>query len=330
MTKICSDEHWRNIRVNPMLHLAVVVIVLAGCGSASLARETVSRGKANPWSAADFNNDAENFQFAIVADRTGNMRKGVFSSAIEKINLLRPEFVIGVGDFIEGYTDDAAELDRQWGEFDEILNKLDMRFFFVPGNHDIAGGLMLEKWRSRFGDSYYHFLYRGVLFLCLDTETARTDGAPGAIGAAQVEYFRTVLEANPSPRWILVFMHRPLWKDRDEDFAKFEKLLAGRRYTVFAGHEHRYQKQLRGGQKYFTLATTGGASLMSGPEEGFFDHFVWVTMSEKGPVIVNIAVDCVYSEDVGFSAKNLESHLHFQHFACDCRFDKAVRLDKPL
>lgn len=40
---------------------------------------------------------------------------GVFERDVEVANLLRPDFVIQVGDCIEGYTADLDELTRQWG-----------------------------------------------------------------------------------------------------------------------------------------------------------------------------------------------------------------------
>ena len=44
------------------------------------------------------------------------------------------------------------------------------------------------------------------------------------------------------------------------------------------------------------LATTGGSSTLSGVPEGRFDHFVWVTMTEKGPVLANLLLDGVKSK----------------------------------
>jgi len=55
-----------------------------------------------PWSKRNFRNDPNDFQFAIVTDRTGGMRPGVFSQAVGKINEMQPEFVITVGDLIPG------------------------------------------------------------------------------------------------------------------------------------------------------------------------------------------------------------------------------------
>ena len=71
---------------------------------------------AKPFTSLDVNNGAKNFQFAIVSDRTGGHRPGIFLDGVRKLNLLQPEFVMSVGDLIEGYTTDKAEIDRHWTE----------------------------------------------------------------------------------------------------------------------------------------------------------------------------------------------------------------------
>src|SRR5438552_9220373 len=48
----------------------------------------------NPWTHLRLNNDPRDFRFAIVSDRTGGHRPQVFSRAIERLNLLQPEFVV--------------------------------------------------------------------------------------------------------------------------------------------------------------------------------------------------------------------------------------------
>ena len=52
----------------------------------------------NPWTGLTPNAAPDGFQFAVVADRTGGHRKGVFSKAVKQVNLLQPEFVLSVGD----------------------------------------------------------------------------------------------------------------------------------------------------------------------------------------------------------------------------------------
>jgi hypothetical protein len=97
-------------------------------------------------------------------------RPGVFERAVAITNLLRPDFAIQIGDTIEGYTRDPGELDRQWKEFDEIVDPLQVPLFRVPGNHDIGNELMRQRWLARHGALHYHFRYRDVLFLVINTQ----------------------------------------------------------------------------------------------------------------------------------------------------------------
>jgi len=52
-----------------------------------------------------------------------------------------------------------------------MLAELEMPFFRVPGNHDIANKVAQELWRERHGATYYHFVYKDVLFLVLDSNS---------------------------------------------------------------------------------------------------------------------------------------------------------------
>src|SRR4029077_20549719 len=119
----------------------------------------------NPWTSLRLNNDPADFRFAMVSDRTGGHRARIFSRAVEQLNLLQPEFVVCVGDLIEGYTDDRERLAAQWREFQGYASPLRMPFFYVAGNHDLANPTQEEVWRGKFGRRHYHFLYKGVLFL---------------------------------------------------------------------------------------------------------------------------------------------------------------------
>lgn len=276
------------------------LIILSGCADFGPDLKIQASRQANPWTHLNLYNNPDNFQFAIVADRTGDHRPGVFADAVEKLNLLKPEFVMSIGDLIEGETEDEAELNRQWNEFDAIVNELQMPFFYVPGNHDINNEVMAKKWRKRLGQSYYHFNYRNVLFLCLNTE----DACEGCISHQQIEYFQKVLKANRNVRWTLVFMHRPLWKKDEtlENWQKFESLLADRPYTVFAGHTHTYNKSVRSGRQYYVLAITGGCGGGQDDEplglaECRFDHIVWVTMTDNGPVLANLLLEGILDDE---------------------------------
>ena len=221
---------------------------------------TIDRaGEVHPYSHLRVRNDPDNFQFAIVTDRTGVHRPGIFEDAVRKLNLLQPEFVVSVGDLIEGYTRDADQINLEWDEFSGFIDKLEMPFFYVPGNHDYTNEVMANIWEKRFGPSYYHFVYRDVLFLCLNSEEATKGSSLGGIEEPQYEYIKTVLEENPDVKWTLVFMHQPLWlSDNTRYWEDVEELLKDRNHTVFSGHNHHYVKYMCNNSKYFMLATTGG------------------------------------------------------------------------
>ena len=297
----------RNLRKAFYLILFASTILMTGCqsisGDANKSAKIIidSIDGPNPWSQLKFNDNPESFQFAIVTDRTGSERRGVFEQAIDKLNLLQPEFVVSVGDLIEGYTDDKKRVESEWQEFDSFIEKLEMPFFYLAGNHDITNEMMAEVWKERLGRTYYHFVYHDVLFLMLNSEDPIQAHGRGAIYDKQFEYIAEVLDQHRDVKWTLVFMHQPLWAQEGFDPGRWkdvEALLQQRKHTVFAGHHHRYQKYQRNNGKYFVLATTGGGSRLRGPNFGEFDHVVWVTMSEQGPIIANLLLEGIWDENV--------------------------------
>jgi predicted phosphodiesterase len=291
-----------------ILIASVVVVVLAGAFALSGVQKGVkseleiSVEQRNPWTNLRMNNAPESFHFLVVSDRTGGHRARIFSQAVDQINLLQPAFVVSVGDLIEGYSKDKAKVEAEWKEFQTYTSKLQMPFFYVPGNHDVTNPVQKEIWKDRFGKSFYHFIYKDVLFLAVNSDEPNVDKEDGQLGKEQVEYFEKVIKENTGVRWIFVLVHKPMWTHENLDkngWLDLEKALAGRKYTVFAGHIHRYQKFTRQGMNYYQLATTGGGSRMRGMRYGEFDHVAWVTCKPSAdPIIANIMLDGIYPENL--------------------------------
>jgi hypothetical protein len=234
-----------------------------------------------------------------------------------KVNAVRPEFVVSVGDLIEGYTEDRAQLAREWDEIEAAVGKLAMPFFYVPGNHDMSNAAMAEVWKERFGPSYYHFVYEDVLFLALNSELFQLvhdpkTQLPGPWKQAdQLAYVERVLREHAGVRWTFVLLHQPLWDVPkaplpgqvtapavNADWLRVEKWLGERPYTVFAGHYHRYTQHVRNNRQFITLATTGGGSELRGTPWGEFDQVAHVSMTKDGPVIANLRLDGILPSDV--------------------------------
>ncbi len=275
------------------------------------------------WTSDAFDADADKFAFAIHSDLTGGERDGIYEVAIAQLNLLRPEFIINVGDLIDGDTDEAV-VNQQWDWFDERAGRARAPVFYVAGNHDRTGILAQSIWDRRQGRAYYHFRYKDVLFLVLDTEdntpervaeidamrqealklmaeggmAAAVDSEygrlperqAGNITAAQAQYMIDAINANADVRWTFLFMHKTPWLREDQaTFPAIEAALAVRPYTVFHGHFHTYAYQQRNGNDYIRLATTGGGQPATGGRS--MDHVTLVTVDNNGVDIANLLME---------------------------------------
>jgi hypothetical protein len=306
---------------------ALLIVCVAGCAGPQRGAADFSHdfpGGPTPWLGDDFDASPERFSFAIISDLTGGEREGIFDIAVAQLNLLRPEFVISVGDLIEGETDQPPLLQQEWQVFDARAGRLRAPFFHVGGNHDLTGFPLRAVWEERFGQRYYWFRYGDALFLVMDSEdhspqkmaqmfearseairlfdAGRTEEArlskymrmpermTGWIGEEQVSYFLDVLEANEDVRWTFLFMHKPVWiRDDPKPFDALEAALQARPYTYFNGHYHSYSHAERYGRDYMTLGTTGGSQ--SATNDSAFDHITLVTVDDDGPSIATLRLD---------------------------------------
>ncbi|MGI9345256.1 MAG: metallophosphoesterase [Gammaproteobacteria bacterium] len=286
-----------------VLLLTAIYVVLAP--SPPFAISVPLQQPAVPWTSNQALQAEQDFYFAVVSDRTGEHRTGVFPQALEKINLIQPAFVVSVGDLIEGYTTDAQELQAQWDEIEGFVARLKMPFFYVAGNHDMSNRLMADFWQQRFGPTYYHFVYKDTLFVVLNSElfsmvhNGQPLPAPWQL-EQQTEYLAEVLDDYPEVRWTFVFVHQPLWDSYrvHPEWSRVETMLQGRKHTVFAGHTHNYTLHRRNQSNYITLSTTGGGSALRGTDWGEFDHFALIRMTDGGPQLANLELDGIHPANI--------------------------------
>ena len=282
-----------------------------------------------PWTHENFEDTEQDFTFALISDLNGGEREGVYRRGFTPLNRLDPTFVLSIGDLIDGGTYDTLQLASEWDNFDSRTAKLNPPFFYLGGNHDLTHPVMQDFWQERFGPRYYHFLYKNVLFLMLDSEDfeekrmleifkARDralkiirgdiegvyeeseyyhmpERSLGAMGQAQLEYFRSVLLQYPEVKWTFVLMHKPLWKRDDEKgLGQLESLLEDRPYTVVNGHLHTISHRKRKGRDYLVLGTTGGSQRAG--DSLAIDHITLVRMTDK-PEFTHIKMDGILTID---------------------------------
>jgi len=238
-------------------------------------------------SYAHKNLDDHPVRFAIIGDRTGGHTPGVYGDIVEEIQRLRPDFVVSVGDLIEGYIDDKAKIDEQWDEYWELIKPLSMPLYHTPGNHDIWDDQSDQIYNEEAGKPYYSFNHgKSLHFTILDNSRwGDIDDFPDE----QLEWMRNDLKKHRKIKHKYVFMHQPYWfftlaagePDRLHDIFVEYGIDA-----VFHGHFHTYFSGTYDGIRYTTIGSSGGASQTDAG--GLYYHWAMVTVEEEDLYIAPI------------------------------------------
>ena len=98
-------------------------LILTGCSPKEVKtpnqfNHDITQGP-KPWFGDLRQPKASDFSFAIISDLTGGEREGIFNVAVQQLNQLGPEFVLSVGDLVEGGTEDKGQLEKEWNSFDD-------------------------------------------------------------------------------------------------------------------------------------------------------------------------------------------------------------------
>ena len=213
------------------------------------------------------------FRFSIVGDRTGTPMPEIYGRIWREIDLLHPDFVINVGDTIQGGDDERAE--SQWQDLRPVWRRYGhFPLYFTPGNHDIWSKQSLDVYKKETGrPNYYSFNYQDAHFTVLDNSRSLdlTDD--------QLKFLEDDLKANQDRRPKFVFFHKPYWM-------AFLKLGSGefplhqlaKKYGVsyvISGHGHQFVRMSRDGIVYMEVGSSGGKMKGEGFAKGWFYHHVW-------------------------------------------------------
>lgn len=227
-------------------------------------------------------NSGEAFTFVILSDRNGGNLPGEWPAAVRQVNLLRPDFIMTVGDFIGGYSEDRAEIIRQWEEFEDETVRLAAPFFYTPGNHDITNPMMREVYIERHGfdgRTWYSFDYRGCHFVVLDSTAFEVP--------AQMDWLKQDMAGAGEAKHVFVFYHHPQW-DTPSVWSRLASLLPEGKTTIFNGHWHSAGYKTIDGIATYVLPATAAET-----DESEVRLFVQVTVDEGKPSVALVPMNTV-------------------------------------
>ena len=252
----------------------------------------------------------ESWTFLVFGDRTTGTPEGlqVLEEAVLDANRLKPDFVMNIGDMVQGYNATESWL-QQMHEYKAVMKILECPWYPTAGNHDVYGGKFAselprgqheKEYEEHFGPLWYTFMYKNNRFIVLFTDEGNPETGEKnfnkpecqQMSDAQFQWLQSVLEKSHGADGIYVFQHHPRWlgENYGNDWNKVHDAFvkSGNVKAVFAGHIHRATYMEKDGIQYMTLATTGGKLSELSPEDGFLHHINHVSVHKTSPPKITI------------------------------------------
>ena len=176
-----------------LLLVATLLSVLPGC--------------ATPPAASD------SFRFVQISDTQLGFSSydadgRAFRRAVDRINALKPDFVIICGDLVN----DAGNPPRAYPDFKEITAGFTMPVYCVPGNHDVGlptHATAVNNYRAVIGPDNLSFDHHGWTFIGLNTQTLALPANHPEYLAQQTWLRQTLARAAAAKQPAVVFGHVP-------------------------------------------------------------------------------------------------------------------------
>ena len=243
--------------------------------------------------------DDEQIRFCIMGDRTGGAVKGVYERTVDLIVGEKPEFVINVGDSIEGLRDFWTDI--EWVDIKKVWRRYGrIPHYCTPGNHDIWSANSERLYRSFTGfEPQYSFTHRHCHITVLDN--SRTDET----AEDQIEFLRSDLRQHRDVPLKMVFLHKPFWivhlMRKNSKFPLHQACLEFGVKWVFSGHLHHLWHLRQDGIEYVSIGSSGG-SIKKGVERGegfsygWFYHYGVLEASADGVKLIIKELPVPYGE----------------------------------
>jgi len=245
----------------------------------------------------------------------------VYRKVIQKINEIRPDFAVNLGDF----TFDA--LRPNWNTFEKITAESQVPYLTVVGNHDILFGRAYYETRytppnPETGLDDYSFDYGGARFIMMDSANYN-------FTERQFQWMERQLQ---TPLKKMIFSHTPprhgVWEHKLAPSPEVTRrwMAINKQYNVdhvFLGHVHLYDNRHVDGVEY-TISGGGGAPLDRGKHfgQGVY-HVVLVEVSAAGiktqmvPIQTGIRTQGPTAHSDGLDAHEMQGMDVLRHYPGD-------------
>ena len=230
------------------------------------------------------------FRFVILGDRTGETVDGVYEAAWRTTMADHPDFVLTVGDTIQGGNDETG--DEEWKAVLQTIEQIKAHqpgcpLFLTPGNHDVWSGpsaTLYERYSKR--PLHYGFDWKQLHVTVLDN--SRTDN----LSADELQFLENDLRDHQAQPIKFIVSHRPSWLLRvllaNPKFPLHQLALRYGVKYVIAGHLHQMLRYELDGVTYVSMASAGGHLRDTKRyEKGWFFAHALVTVHENA---ANIAI----------------------------------------
>jgi len=240
----------------------------------------------------------EQFTYAVMSDGQFTADNQSLVPAVRRtmreIVASRPDFVVITGDLVDtGYPADFA-LARK--VIDEELTAKGLRWYYLPGNHEIYGPGSTSNFSTVFGETHHSFVHKGTRFVLLDSSTGTLRGG----GFDQWQMLRSALddaESNDAVHGVVVGWHHPprdpspvkgsqmtdrVEAETVEAWLSDFRLRSGKGALFVGGHVGAFSAGRVDAVPYVVNGNSGKAPSTS-PDEGGFSGWTTVRIDPEAP-----------------------------------------------
>jgi len=188
-------------------------------------------------------------QFGMFENNIGFEKETIlYEKAVAKINILKPDFVVITGDFVN----DPKSV-SQIKEFRRITAKINPNIpvYYTPGNHDLGqtpDKTSIRKYKKNYGRDKFSFQHKGSSFIGFNTSLIKARLAK--LERKQSNWLTQKLKKCQEAQHIILFCHYPFFNNTFDEATSYSNIDQGYREkylnlftdnkvnALFSGHYH--------------------------------------------------------------------------------------------